>query len=262
MLYCEGTIRARNNEPREALRPRVICFGDSLTQFGHDAERLGWLSLLAHWWERRFDVVNRGFSGYNTRWLMPLVEKIFVPDSDGLAPVKLVTIFLGANDCVLPGNRQHVPLAEYKANLRRMVEHVRMVHPEARVVLITPPPIHEEKWMKNRKEKGIDMDRQLDVTWSYAIACAEVGKEVGATVVDAYKLLGSGSQTAADGYLHDGVHFTSEGNRRLFEGLKAEILSSYPELDPNNESGEASMQAPHFSEVDPTNLVESVLRGM
>ncbi|CAN0465067.1 unnamed protein product [Hapterophycus canaliculatus] len=72
-----------------------------------DAERLGWLSLLAHWWERRFDVVNRGFSGYNTRWLMPLVEKIFVPDRDGNAPVKLVTIFLGANDCVLPGHRQH-----------------------------------------------------------------------------------------------------------------------------------------------------------
>lgn len=70
-----------------------------------DAERLGWLSLLAHWWERRFDVVNRGFSGYNTRWLMPLMDRLFVPG--GNTPVKLVTIFLGANDCVLPGNAQY-----------------------------------------------------------------------------------------------------------------------------------------------------------
>lgn len=70
-----------------------------------DPERLGWLALLAHWWERRFDVVNRGYSGYNTRWLLPLVDRLFVPG--GAAPVKLVTIFLGANDCVLAGNNQH-----------------------------------------------------------------------------------------------------------------------------------------------------------
>lgn len=32
----------------------------------------------------------------------------------------------------------------------------------------------QDKWKKNREEKGMEMDRQLDVTWSYAIACAEV----------------------------------------------------------------------------------------
>lgn len=63
------------------------------------------MALLAHWWERRFDVVNRGFSGYNTRWLLPLVDKLFTPDEE--AETKLVTIFLGANDCVLPGHAQH-----------------------------------------------------------------------------------------------------------------------------------------------------------
>lgn len=70
-----------------------------------NAERLGWLSLLANWWERRIDVVNRGFSGYNTRWLMPLVDRLFVPG--GASPTKLVTIFLGANDCTLAGGPQH-----------------------------------------------------------------------------------------------------------------------------------------------------------
>ncbi len=65
------------------------------------------MALLAHWWQRRFDVVNRGFSGYNTRWLLPLVDRLFVPGGGGGAPVKLVTVFLGANDCVLPGNAQH-----------------------------------------------------------------------------------------------------------------------------------------------------------
>lgn len=72
-----------------------------------DTDRAGWLALLAHWWERRFDVVNRGFSGYNTRWLLPLAKKLFVKDAAAAAPPELVMIFLGANDCVLPGAAQH-----------------------------------------------------------------------------------------------------------------------------------------------------------
>lgn len=36
-----------------------------------------------------------------------------------------------------------VPIEEYKANLEHMVRHVWKAHPEARVLLITPPPIHE-----------------------------------------------------------------------------------------------------------------------
>lgn len=89
-----------------------------------------------------------------------------------------------------------------------------------------------------------------------------MGEEIGATVVDAYRLLGSGDESLADGYLHDGVHFTAEGNRRLFEGIQAEILRSYPELDPKREGGEATMQCPHYSEVDPANPGKSVLRGI
>eukprot|EP00903_Cladosiphon_okamuranus_P008868 g8490.t1 len=261
---CRGKVpilsKAPGKKHREAVRPRVICFGDSLTQFGFDPERLGWLALLAHWWERRFDVVNRGYSGYNTRWLLPLVDRLFVPGGD--APVKLVTVFLGANDCVLPENAQHVPLEEYKANLRQMVAHIRAVHPDARVMFITPPPIHERKWMEHRVLKAREMDRQQEVTMSYATACAEVGEDIGVKVVNAYQLMGSGDQALADGYLHDGVHFTAAGNRKLFEGVKTEILRSFPELDPELEGGEATMQCPHFSEIDPTDPTESVLKDL
>ena len=36
-----------------------------------------------------------------------------------------------------------MPIEEYKANLETIVRHVWKAHPEARVLLITPPPIHE-----------------------------------------------------------------------------------------------------------------------
>src|SRR4051812_24643378 len=38
--------------------------------------------------------------------------------------------------------KQHVPLAEYTDNLKRMVEHLRSLGVAA-VILITPPPISE-----------------------------------------------------------------------------------------------------------------------
>ncbi|CAM9947686.1 unnamed protein product [Laminaria digitata] len=215
--------------------------------------------MLSHWWERRYDVINRGFSGYNTRWLMPLVDRLFVPG--GATATKLVTIFLGANDCVLPGNAQYVPIEEYKANLADMIRHVCKVHPEARVLLITPPPIHEGKWTKHRGVQERDMDRKQEVTKSYATACIEVGEELSVKVIDTYTIMGAGDPRLADIYLHDGVHFTSEGNRMLFEAIQGEVKRSFPELDPAI-GGDAGMQAPHWSLVDPAKPSESVLRGL
>ena len=45
------------------------------------------------------------------------------------APPVAATIFFGANDAALLGRtsaRQHVPVDEYKENLRRMVQHLKV----------------------------------------------------------------------------------------------------------------------------------------
>ena len=80
-------------------------------------------------------------------------------------------------------------------------------------------------------------------------------------VVDIYTIMGAGDPSLADKYLHDGVHFTSEGNRELFEAVQGEIRRSFPELDPAS-GGDATMQAPHWSLVDPAKPLDSVLRGI
>jgi lysophospholipase L1-like esterase len=51
---------------------------------------------------RKADVLNRGFSGYNTEWLAAMLPSVFppMPSPPGFAPV-LVTIWFGANDAVL-----------------------------------------------------------------------------------------------------------------------------------------------------------------
>ena len=51
------------------VRPSILLFGDSITEYGFGIEevRFGWASLLSSLYSRRADVLNRGFSGYNTK---------------------------------------------------------------------------------------------------------------------------------------------------------------------------------------------------
>lgn len=89
------------------------------------------MSLLSNAYARRADVLNRGYSGYNTRHALGVLPSVFGPDcgpddeSDG---VLMVTVFFGANDASLPGDRehcQHVPIDEYEENMRKIVKSIR-----------------------------------------------------------------------------------------------------------------------------------------
>ena len=55
--------------------PRVLLFGDSLTQYSFGPEG-GWAASLADKLQRRADVVVRGFSGYNTRWCRIILDQV------------------------------------------------------------------------------------------------------------------------------------------------------------------------------------------
>lgn len=99
------------------LRPPIVLFGDSITQFAYGESplgtpvRIGWASLLSEAYQRRADVLNRGFSGYNTRHALALVPKLFASktgaggdnNSNGNGNLPLFcTVFFGANDANLP----------------------------------------------------------------------------------------------------------------------------------------------------------------
>ena len=72
------------------------------------------------------DVINRGFSGYNSSWiaarldqLLPLPAAAPRPAQPHVHPLPLATVFLGANDAALAEfSGQHVPLSTYEANVR------------------------------------------------------------------------------------------------------------------------------------------------
>lgn len=77
-------------------------------------------------------MVLRGYSGYNTRWALKVINKVFPPaaeNGDEAEAPLAVAVFFGANDASLPDRYsafQHVPLDEYKQNLHSIVSFFKV----------------------------------------------------------------------------------------------------------------------------------------
>ncbi|XP_044477082.1 GDSL esterase/lipase At5g62930-like [Mangifera indica] len=197
------------------MRPQIVLFGDSITEqsFGSG----GWGSSLADTYSRKADVLVRGYGGYNTRWALFLLCHIF-PLHNKIPPA-VTTIFFGANDAALLGRtseRQHVPVEEYKNNLRKMVQHLKEVSPTMLVVLITPPPIDEEGRKAYAQsvygEKAMkEPERTNEMAGVYARHCVELAKGLGIPAIDLWSKMQE-TEGWQKKFLSDGLHLKSEGN--------------------------------------------------
>ncbi|XP_022978753.1 GDSL esterase/lipase At5g45920 [Cucurbita maxima] len=220
------------------MRPRIYLFGDSITEFSFADG--GWGAALANHFSRRADVVVRGYSGYNTRWALKVIEHVFPASEEhgGAGDPLALTVFFGANDACLPdryGAFQHVPLDEYKQNLISIVSFLKKQWPATRILLITPPPIDEEGRLQNPYIVNPlnEPERTNNAAGDYAKACIAVAAECGVSVIDIWTKMQQlpGWEKAC---LSDGLHLSRNGNTIVFEEvvqkLKEEGLS--PEMLP------------------------------
>ncbi|XP_076885833.1 GDSL esterase/lipase At5g62930-like, partial [Bidens hawaiensis] len=169
-------------------------------------------------------------------------------------PPIAATVFLGANDAALPGRtseHQHVPIEEYKENLRKIVRHIKECSPTMLIVLITPPPIDEEGRLQYAKslygEKAMTLpERTNEVAGNYASACVEVAKELGVSAVNLWSKMQE-TQGWQKTFLSDGLHLTPDGNKVVFE----EVVKVF------NGAGLSALDMPsdfpHHSEIDHQN---------
>lgn len=81
------------------FRPNFILIGDSITQKSFSVG--GWGAAFSNTYQRKVDVLNRGYSGYNSRWLIKIIDKVLPNDLN--KSILLATVFLGANDAALEG---------------------------------------------------------------------------------------------------------------------------------------------------------------
>jgi lysophospholipase L1-like esterase len=122
------------------------------------------VNLLAARFQRRADILNRGLSGYNTRMALQTVN--WVLDSPALhsetAPPLFATLFFGANDAADAklNPKQHVPLAEYTANLAKLLATMRAgLGAQVPIVVISPGALNELQYLDSIRSREPDASK-------------------------------------------------------------------------------------------------------
>ncbi|GBG31276.1 Isoamyl acetate-hydrolyzing esterase 1-like [Hondaea fermentalgiana] len=209
-----------------ATMRRFVLFGDSLTQEGFMPGY--WVQRVSHQYVRRADVLNRGFSGYNTRWALELLPEIEKDVKDAA----LGTIFFGANDA--SDDVQHVPVDEYGDNLKSIVESFRKCGCE-HIVLIAPPPLDEALYAKEfiEKRNKTKIDRKNELVAKYAAKCMSVADELGVACVPLFDLIKDRATKDSVELAHffsDGLHLNARGGEILFDELMLVLQKTKPEF--------------------------------
>lgn len=209
----------------ENIPAQIVLLGDSLTQLGFE----GWAAALANVYQRRADVINRGCSGYNTQ---NYLQYIPLPPCSNVC---LVAIFFGANDASIweENPRQHVPLDDYRRNLKTLVQRVQETYTAPRILLINPPPLDHEQRLQFQKQRYGDLatgrlERTTEHTSLYAEACLAVAKELTVPCLDLFHAMLKVEYYSR--FLCDGLHFSAEGHDFVAKQILQAILEHFPDL--------------------------------
>jgi len=214
---------------------KIVLLGDSITQYAFAP--MGWAGAVANLAQRKCDVVDRGFSGYNTKNVCEHVlhhECMQIPTEEIVA----LTIFFGANDSVSAEHDQYVSLDDYSSYTTKIVQRfLDRGLASDKIILITPPPLDEKAWAKEMIERGYgngECNRFNENTKKYAEACVKVAKDLKCRHVDIWESIENPESFSS--YLVDGLHFNEKGNvhlGKLLEPHITELIDSLPMVLPD-----------------------------
>ena len=194
--------------------------------------------------QRKCDVINRGFSGYNTKHLRIILHELleeFEPED-----VCGFVLMLGSNDSTDPTNKiQHVSLEDYKKNMRWIIDYIlnKWGLPKDKLILISPPKINDQKWEMANNCGNCIVTHFDNLVFKYAQESVKIAKELEIPYVDLYSLMEQEINVYAE-YLFDGLHLSNSGAEFLMRNLKPliennvykDLKSNYPywrDLDEN-----------------------------
>lgn len=214
---------------------KFLLFGDSITEFAFNSRMeegkpdqfvLG--AALCNAYTRRMDIVQRGFSGYNTRWGLKVLPAVLESEDR----VVLSTIAFGSNDLCL-GGTQRVPEEEYISNVKQMVSILKAKG--IKPILVGPALIDQKRFESVRQEevqKGyVRTPEQFKL---YSGLLHKVSNDEKVPMVD---LNNAFQREAGDNWqelLSDGLHYSGKGYKIFFDELMATVREFYPELAPEN----------------------------
>lgn len=211
---------------------KFLLFGDSITEFAFNPEHFTVGSALTNLYTRKLDILQRGYAGYNSRWAIPVLEKIIEQDGKDII---IGTLFFGTNDSVENGP-QMVPIPEFVDNMKKMIRMMKEAN--IKPIVIGPGLIDRGVWdvLKSQDiEKGWIRSNKLFEEYTNALIDLTTDENV--PFVDLRKSFLETSKIKNENwqkYLIDGLHFSGDGYRIFFEKLMEVINQYYPECSPEN----------------------------
>ncbi|MFS7997731.1 putative SGNH hydrolase-type esterase domain, SGNH hydrolase superfamily [Helianthus anomalus] len=202
-------------------RPQFVLFGSSIVQLSF-AEQ-GWGAILADIYARKADVFLRGYSGWNSRQAVQVLDEVF-PKDDAIQP-SLVIVYFGGNDSVRPrpdGLSSHVPLSEYVENMRKISIHLKSLSEKTHVIFLTAPPVNEAQVLQ---VLGVD-GRKNELCQKYADACEKLCQEMGIKAINLCNAFKQHDNWMATCFT-DGMHLSPIGSKIVAK----EILKVVKEAD-------------------------------
>ncbi|CAJ1805852.1 unnamed protein product [Sphenostylis stenocarpa] len=206
------------------VRPQFVLFGSSIVQFSYS--HLGWGSILSDLYARKADIVLRGYSGWNSRRAVKVLDEIF-PKNATEQP-SLIIVYFGGNDSLLPhpsGLGQHVPLQEYIENMRKIGTHLKSLSNMTRIIFLSAPSVNEAQIYGDSELVGQRL-RTNESCRIYSEACLELCREMNIKAIDLWSALQKRDDWR-DVCFTDGIHLTAEGSKIVAK----EILKVIKEAD-------------------------------
>lgn len=241
---------------------KFVLFGDSITQFANDQSGFALAPALQHLYQRKLDVVNRGFSGYNTNEGVVVLREVLQADLALQGSIKLMYLFMGTNDAAT--NFQGVAPEKYRANLDQMVKLI--LQHDIKLVVIGPA-LHDQTLSTIAREDRDDSEpfSSSKRTRQYADIAALVAHGNNVPFIDlwtAFQKFGGWSfEELTEGLpdlgelLSDGIHYTPKAYEILYEELVATISASFPDLLPDN----LPLVFPYYLDIDRENVEKSLM---
>lgn len=128
-----------------------------------------------------------------------------------------------------------IRVEEYQNNLKRMVLMTIESYPGAKLIMITPPPVHHGQRLEFQKQRfkekatGI-LERTLESAEKYSDACKKVASELAVPCLDMFALMKEDGAGHFGRFLWDGLHFSKEGHDFVLENLLKRIAKEYPSI--------------------------------
>ncbi|KAI3407002.1 IAH1 [Candida oxycetoniae] len=257
--------------------PKFILFGDSITQHANEIQgNFALQPALQDWYIRKLDILNRGYSGYNSEHARVILPHILDAELNAEKNnVKLITIFFGTNDGFVDNNPiQPISLERYRENIDYLVSLA--IENNIKPIVIGPS-LHDPKICKkvlpHLKPGGEDATSNKRY-YQYSEAAREVCKNRKVAFVDLwdefrkdggwtrdqlFQVNGSleNWEVGSLGHLlSDGVHFTGHAYKIMYDAIKKAIGKHYPEFLPDNLATNLAV----WSDINPTDLKNSIFK--